>query len=534
MGATELTVVIEKMDPKASQCEWEGAGNSTAVGPEIATFELAAAAVDGVTVLQLWRSDLKSQDPADWFVQNGTVAVTAGGKFVLALEPNCLYTATTVTTGRKGADYTIPADTGFYAHIKPPYTDTFDGCNLSAEAAFFSDMAGSWEIVDSGNASHGKVMEQMVPVPPVFGIRSEVRPISLIGEQSFAATKIGIDVKLPSAAASAYVGAHFRGLTDGPGVFLRVHSQGWDLATQVADIGTKPDISGSNVTAAPGVWHRLELSVLPGGATGTLDGAVLFANHTAAASSGWAVIGTGGYDAGVQFDNLQLNATEQTGPSPGPSPGPRPPAPPAPPGPGPPPGPCKPPHTGQQVYNLPCSIGAEYVSWEGVGSGLISLKSAGSLCLGVDGDQSAVLVECSTEYQWSYSGVDSKLRPQAGPGKCLDINMHTAPMKAALWACNDNYNGGMNEKFVSDFFVIFRVPRVPAFLAAFSPPSALITGSSTACQSAHVNCHAELPSSGVRRRVRPARQQHAEPGTRRPRVLSGMHLSGESSRRRRQ
>ena len=143
-----------------------------------------------------------------------------------------------------------------------------------------------------------------------------------------------------------------------------------------------------------------------------------------------------------------------------------PPGPPPPPGPGPPPGPCKPPYKGQQVYNLPCSIGAESVGWEGVGSGLISLKSAGSLCLGVDADQSAVLVECSSEYQWSYSGAASKLGPETASSTCLDINMLTGPMKAALWACNDRYMDGINEKFVSE-------PRARS-LVCFPPSLSLL------------------------------------------------------------
>ena len=42
------------------------------------------------------------------------------------------------------------------------------------QAAFFSDMSGSFEIVE-GDAAHGKVMRQMVNTAPIFGIRSEVR-----------------------------------------------------------------------------------------------------------------------------------------------------------------------------------------------------------------------------------------------------------------------------------------------------------------------------------------------------------------------
>lgn len=137
------------------------------------------------------------------------------------------------------------------------------------------------------------------------------------------------------------------------------------FALQVAGIGSRPVLSGTRPAATPGEWHRVELSVSAAGLTGTLNGEILFArnNLRRTSESGWAVIGTGGYDAGVQFDNLELNASSSPVPPPSPGP-PGPPMPPGPPGPGPPPIPCKTPYKGQQVVNLPCSIGADYVGWE--------------------------------------------------------------------------------------------------------------------------------------------------------------------------
>ena len=43
-----------------------------------------------------------------------------------------------------------------------PYADTFDGYPLYSEAAYFADQAGSWEIVQSSDPSHGLVMRQTV------------------------------------------------------------------------------------------------------------------------------------------------------------------------------------------------------------------------------------------------------------------------------------------------------------------------------------------------------------------------------------
>ncbi len=43
-----------------------------------------------------------------------------------------------------------------------PYSDDFEGYAVSSEAAYFSDQAGSWEIVASGEPGHGMVMRQTV------------------------------------------------------------------------------------------------------------------------------------------------------------------------------------------------------------------------------------------------------------------------------------------------------------------------------------------------------------------------------------
>ena len=84
-----------------------------------------------------------------------------------------------------------------------------------------------------------------------------------------------------------------------------------------------------------------------------------------------------------------------------------------------------------------------------MGSGLISLKSAGSLCLGVDGAGNVVLDDCAAELQWTYA--ESKLSPQNSTNKCLDIDMHTGPpMQAQLYTCNNRFEDGANEKFVYD------------------------------------------------------------------------------------
>eukprot|EP00040_Diaphanoeca_grandis_P017779 m.93162 g.93162 ORF g.93162 m.93162 type:complete len:878 (-) comp26612_c0_seq1:128-2761(-) len=446
-GAPDVTMVIEKMDPKLSACEWEGSGNTTTPISETATFQLLG--YPGIKTLRLWKSDLSSANSNDVFVNGGVVNVVDGA-FSLDVNVSCIYTLTTITTGQKGFNFSIPADTGFFDNIKAPYTDNFDHYNLSSEAAFFSDMSGSWEIVESNTGGHGKVMQQMVPRAPVFGIRSEVRPISLIGESTFGDTTLAIDFMLPNSNVSVFIGTNFRGLTDGPGVFLHIGALGWDVATTVSKIGSSPSVFGTNVTATPTTWHRLNITIFGGDVTAWLDNTSIVSSLAMGAANGWAVIGTGGYDGGVQFDNVYLNATSNAPPPspPGP-PGPHPPGPSPPPGPGPPASPCKQPYKGQKLFNLPCKIGASYVGWEGVGSGLISSRNSSNLCITTNGD-ALELGDCGSAVQWLYSSSTFKLTTTKDTTKCIDINMHSTPMNAAMWTCNNDYDGGANEKFQYD------------------------------------------------------------------------------------
>jgi len=144
----------------------------------------------------------------------------------------------------------------------------------------------------------------------------------------------------------------------------------------------------------------------------------------------------------------------------------------------------------------PCSIGKANIAWEGVGTGLISLSSDSSLCISTTptatsaeprnvvtavsnrgdvngGDntknnaeisptttatatngQKLMLGACSNAPQFNYDTKTSKLHPTTDSSVCIDINTqgghHYWPLLAELWACNNNFNNGANERFTYD------------------------------------------------------------------------------------
>ena len=138
-------MVIEKMDPKTSKCEWEGVGNSTTPQNETATFTLQGA-LSRVTSLNVWRSRIGGRASAEVFEKLPPIAVS-GGRFSIELCSECVFTVTTLSTGQKGSFGMLPAVSGWVAATSTAgFSDDFDHYNLSSEAAYWSDMAGSWEM----------------------------------------------------------------------------------------------------------------------------------------------------------------------------------------------------------------------------------------------------------------------------------------------------------------------------------------------------------------------------------------------------
>jgi hypothetical protein len=339
----------------------------------------------------------------------------------------------------------------------------------------------------------------MVPTAPIFGIRSEVRPLSLIGESDFGDTAISVEfmiepgqssametqhqqqrphhqLQVVDALPSVYVGSNFKGLTDGTGTFFRVGVDGkWKLGKKLSALEGQPVATGviaSGITA--GVWYNLSLTVGNGTISAQLDGAELLSPPLKSfGGQGWAAIGTSAYHT-VQFDNFRLTATAGGSPPHPSPPAPTPPTPPTPPSPGPPspkptpmPKTCKAPYAGQKVVLYPCMTAAtkkdgdlrsiatptlnKNQAWAGVGQGLISLAADDSLCLnGSTTSAGLSLGACSSGTQYKYHTDTYKISPVDQTGVCVDVNMHTSPESVSLWGCNNRFENGANEQFDFD------------------------------------------------------------------------------------
>jgi galactosylceramidase len=168
----DFSIVIEKMSYKNSYCaRGRNPRVVNATTAENATFVLKGAflaAATRVGKLQVWYSNLApavahEPDPNELFLQKMPVTVDpADGTFTVFVQPSEIFTITTLTTGRKG-NHTIPPAQG----MQLPYLQNFENETLHAPPRIWYDQQGAWEIHDSGDATRGKVMRQMVNIWPV-------------------------------------------------------------------------------------------------------------------------------------------------------------------------------------------------------------------------------------------------------------------------------------------------------------------------------------------------------------------------------
>ena len=84
-----------------------------------------------------------------------------------------IYTLTTRADGGKGVP-SAPVATPFL--FPAAHTDDFESCAESGEGAYFATQNGAFECRYSGDAGHGVVLQQLVPLKPVRLARRRRRP----------------------------------------------------------------------------------------------------------------------------------------------------------------------------------------------------------------------------------------------------------------------------------------------------------------------------------------------------------------------
>ena len=313
-AAADYTIVIEKMSSEHSSCVRPHLAPYPSA-PELATFQLAGPAKGRVTSLNVWYTHWAYYpgDKTVEFQQLAPIAVAADGTFSLNVTVDSLYTLTTMSGGAKGAPASPPPPPTLFPAA---WTDDFSQCPISSEAAFWADQNGIWECVESGDATHGIVMQQQVPIKPVtWG--GDIRPHSLIGHRDTFDASLVIDAFITEPGASAMVGVHAQGTDNPVGQLFLMRSNGtWALYGRITDVNAqgKAVMEGSSpVPMAAGAWHTYRMDINGSALNVWVDGTPVITNYNTTTAglptSGHFLIGTGEYGEYTQFDNVQLYST---------------------------------------------------------------------------------------------------------------------------------------------------------------------------------------------------------------------------------
>jgi galactosylceramidase len=195
----DFTIVVEKMSLDHSPCCRPSLANFS-VAAENATFTLVGAPARAASLF-LWRTHWSFGAPGDAtseFERQPALPVV-GGRVTLLVEPDSVYTLTTLPGGEKGSFPPPPPPAGFPA----AFADDFEA----------SDQNGVFECQprDAADPAHGVVMRQMVPLVPIaWG--GDTRPHTLIGSRDLVNTSFSIDVRLMGANGSVTLGARLGAL----------------------------------------------------------------------------------------------------------------------------------------------------------------------------------------------------------------------------------------------------------------------------------------------------------------------------------
>jgi len=269
-----------------------------AVAPSTAEFSLAGLPAK---TLHVWSTDLNSQNPGDWFVQQADLAPQEG-KFSLTLLPGHVYSVT--TTEGQGKGETVPAVGGTFPL---PYSDDFNA-QVGRPGRYFSDMYGSFEIAPCLGGRAGFCLSQTTPQAPLGWKWTENRPFTMLGDLGWKDYRVACDVLMENpGAVDLLARLSWISSPDGTNAYvLRVTDTGkWSL---IRSSGNKKEVillSGAVAPLGTNTWTRLGLVCQGSSITAEIGGHAVGTISDDTYKAGMVGLGTDDY-LQAQFGKFQV------------------------------------------------------------------------------------------------------------------------------------------------------------------------------------------------------------------------------------
>lgn len=306
IGATGNYVAYKSPNGKDWSLVAENTGNrlSQKLVPQTITVHLLGALK--TSNISVWSTNLRSSNPATWFVRQRNVRVSHG-TFSYVLRPGYIVSFTS-TTGQSHFLASPPAS----GHMTFPYTANQDGSN---QAWGLATLDGAFLYAPCLGGVSGQCIEQTATQVPVFfqvprlGIPT---PYAVVGDPSWSHYTVSANVLFTTTAGSAGLISRFSDQAQDPAHFNGyqfdlTEAGTWTLLSNAQKANATRLATGTVTGITTGTWHTLSLLAHGPTLTASIDGAVVTTqtvNIATAYSSGLAGIESNWTP--VQFSGLTV------------------------------------------------------------------------------------------------------------------------------------------------------------------------------------------------------------------------------------
>ncbi|AYY14448.1 hypothetical protein EF847_18865 [Actinobacteria bacterium YIM 96077] len=209
--------------------------------------------------LQVWSSDLRTDDDADRFRRAG-VLTPEGGSVTLDVEPGHIYSVTT-SDGQGKGDAQPGASVD--ERLSVPFQETFEDVDHGRTARYFSDLAGAFEAAPCDGDRDGTCYRQMLAEEPISWTHVGEVPLStMVGDPRWWGDyAVHADVMLEEPG-YVEVGGRVSGQSWGSpasGYHVRVGTDGWELFSRDHAGAAEVSLASGDESIEVDSWHEVIL-----------------------------------------------------------------------------------------------------------------------------------------------------------------------------------------------------------------------------------------------------------------------------------
>jgi hypothetical protein len=286
---------------------------TTATAAQNVTLNVSGGLSDAT--VHVWATDLSSNDPADYFVQQPNITPT-NGSYSLTVQPGYVYSLTTTSGQGKG---TAASPVG--GSLALPYSDNFDNDNTDQQPLYLSQQQGAFEVEPCIDGHTGKCVQQQAPVEPVEWDANS-NPYTIGGNLGWTNYTVAADTLIEQAGSVDLLGRVGTQHSFGPAgineYYLQVSNTGaWSIVRNNTGDTLTTLASGTVAALGTGTWHHLALTFDGSAITAAIDGKTVGSATDSTYGSGMIGLGTSGYQTD-QFDNLTVTSAGSAIPVTGP------------------------------------------------------------------------------------------------------------------------------------------------------------------------------------------------------------------------